>query len=298
MLTSFQEVLSKVQGSQNRKKCGVVAADDHAIEAALEAEEKGLADPVFIGDEAAIQKVLKDKGGDYEIIPAGSLEEAAALAVAGVREGKLDFLIKGHIDTKILLKAVVNKETGLGTGKLMTHVGFFEIPNYHKLFACTDGGMVTYPDVEQKQGIIENAVETFHKLGYEEPKVAVLTAVEKENPKMPETVDAAELKRRNQAGDLKGCIVEGPISYDLAFSKEAADIKGFESPVPGDVDILVVPTITTGNILGKAMIYSAGGEMAGLIIGAKCPIILTSRASSPEEKLYSVAMAALMDHSE
>jgi phosphate butyryltransferase len=174
----------------------------------------------------------------------------------------------------------------------MSHVSIQEVPSYHKLLITTDGGMMMYPDLEQKKKIIENAVEVLHSLGYENPKVAVLAAVETVNPKMPESVDAGKLKEMNQNGEITGCIVEGPISYDIAMNKESGEIKGFVSPVAGDPDILIVPNITCGNILGKCLVYSAGAKMAGFIVGAKVPIVLTSRGSSSEEKYLSLVLSA------
>ncbi|MGB4589375.1 MAG: phosphate acyltransferase [Clostridiaceae bacterium] len=297
VLKNFNEIINLVKQFPVRKKCGVVAADEHAIEAALAAEEAGLADPVFIGNPLEISLILQKMGIEksYQIVESTSLTDSAEKGVALAREGKVDFLLKGHIDTSVLLKAVVNKENGLGTGKLMTHFVFNEIPTYHKLLVTTDGGMVTYPDVDAKQKIIENTVEVLHKLGYENPKIACLAAVEKLNPKMPETVDAEELKRRNQEGILTGCIVEGPISFDLAYDRSTAVLKDYHSPVAGDADVLLVPNITAGNILGKSLVYAAGGRMAGFIVGAKCPIILTSRSSTADEKFLSIALSALLD---
>ena len=177
----------------------------------------------------------------------------------------------------------------------MSHVVLHDIPGYHKLLAVTDGGMMMYPNLEEKRQIIENAVSTFKSMGYECPKVAVLTAVEKVNPNMPETLDADNLKKMNQENILKDCIVEGPISYDLAMSKESAEIKNFISPVTEDVDILMVPNITVGNILGKSLVYSAGAKMAGFIVGAKVPIVLTSRGSTAEEKYLSIVLSAAIN---
>lgn len=297
VLRNFNEVVNLVKQFPVRKKCGVVAADEHAIEAALAAEQAGLADPIFIGNLDEITQILQKLGAEksYPIVESADLSDAADKGVALAREGKVDFLLKGHIDTSVLLKAVVNKEKGLGTGKLMTHFVFNEVPTYHKLLVTTDGGMVTYPDVDAKQKIIENTVEVLHRLGYENPKIACLAAVEKLNPKMPETVDAEELKRRNQEGIITGCIVEGPISFDLAYDRDTAVLKDYESPVAGDADVLLVPNITAGNILGKSLVYAAGGRMAGFIVGAKCPIILTSRSSTADEKFLSIALSALLD---
>lgn len=296
-LKNFNEIIHLVKQFPVRKKCGVVAADEHSIEAAIEAEKEGLADPIFIGNKEEISRILQKMGAlkSYPIVESTDAADAAEKGVALAREGEVDFLLKGHIDTSVLLRAVVNKDKGLGTGRLMTHFVFNEIPTYHKLLVTTDGGMVTYPDVDGKQKIIENTVEVLHKLGYENPKIACLAAIEKLNPKMPETVDAEELKRRNQQGIITGCIVEGPISFDLAYDSNTAVLKDYNSPVAGDADVLLVPNITAGNILGKSLVYAAGGRMAGFIVGAKCPIILTSRSSTADEKFLSIALSALFN---
>jgi phosphate butyryltransferase len=219
-------------------------------------------------------------------------KDAAEKAVELVRDGKVDFIMKGKIQTADLLRAVVDKEKGLRTGKVISHMAFNEIPTYHKLIAISDGGMMMYPDLQQKKGIIENGVETLRSMGIENPKVAVVTAVENVNPKMPETVDAAELKKMNEMGEIKNCIVEGPISYDLIMDPESAVIKGYESPVAGDADLIIVSNITVGNILGKSLVYSAGSKMAGFIVGAKVPIVLTSRGATSEGKYLSLVLCA------
>jgi phosphate butyryltransferase len=298
MLRSFDDVLARVQARTTPKRVGVVAAiDANSIEAVLKAKEEKIVEPVLIGDRKKIVTILDELNvaEDYEIVDVPDIREAAVKAVEMVHSREIDFLMKGKIETADLLKAVVDKEKGIRTGRLMTHVVFDEVPTYHKLFITTDGGMVMYPDVEQKRQIIENAVEVMHMLGYAEPKVACLAAIERVNPKMPETVDADTLKRMNQEGKITGCIVEGPISFDLAFSREVAVLKGYDSPVAGDADIFLVPDITAGNILGKSLVTAAGGKMAGFIYGAQVPIILTSRASSAEEKYLSLAMASLIE---
>src|SRR5699024_7205537 len=185
-----------------------------------------------------------------------------------------------------------DKEKGIRTDRLMSHFAILEIPTYHKLLVITDGGMVMYPSLEEKKQIIQNAVDVMLSLDYKEPKIGVLTAVEKVNPKMPETVDAAELKKMNENGEIKNCIVEGPISYDLSMNKESAETKGFHSPVVGDVDILLTSNITAGNTLAKSLIYSGNSKMAGFIVGAKVPVVLTSRGSSTEEKYLSLVLSA------
>lgn len=297
MLRNFDEVIERVKAFHEMKRCGVCMADEAAIGGALAGEELELAKPIFVGHEDEIRKILKEKGAnkDYEIINVESDSEGAEKVVELVREGKIDFILKGHIETAVLMKAVVDKEKGLRTDRLMSHMSFEQVPTYHKLITITDGGMCMYPDVEQKQKIIENAVEIYHKLGYECPKVACLSAIEKVNPKMPSTVDAGELKARNQRGEIKDCLVEGPISFDLAYSKRAKEIKEYDSEVAGDPDILLAPDIQAGNILDKTFNFAAQGKMAGFIVGAKCLILLTSRSASAEEKYLSIAMAALVN---
>ncbi|AEE92350.1 Phosphate butyryltransferase [Tepidanaerobacter acetatoxydans Re1] len=297
ILKNFDEVINRVGKLPKRKRCAIVAADEASITASLAAEEKGLATPVFIGERRNIEVILEQLNAKkaYEIYDIPDSAEAALLGVRLARNKDVDFIIKGHIETSALLKAVVNKEEGLGIGKLMSHIAFNEISTYHKLLITTDGGMNLYPDVNQKQMIIENSVDILKKLGYDEPKIACLAAVEKVNPKMPESVDAEELKRRNQDGIIKGCIIEGPISFDIAYCREAAKLKNYESLIAGDADVLLVPNITVGNVLGKSLVYAAGGKMAGFVVGAQCPIILTSRSSTAEEKFLSTALASLID---
>lgn len=296
-LVSFDEILRSAGELPERAVMAVAAAaDPHSLEAALEARRAGIAEPLLVGDRGAILSLLEGLGEsvpDEDIIDAPGSAEAAARAVALVREGRASFLLKGGLDTSVLLRAVVDKERGLSRGRLMSHFTIFEIPGYHKLLAPVDGGMVTYPTLEQKKQIIENTVEMFHALGYECPKVGVLACVEKLNPKMPETVEADALKQMNLRGEIPGCVVEGPISYDCAVSKEIADYKGFESPCAGDCDILLAPNIHAGNIMGKMLTVTCGAKMAGFIVGAACPIAMTSRGSSAEEKFDSIVLAAV-----
>lgn len=296
VIKNFDELIKKVQSFEGKKKVAVAAAhDEHALEAVFHAVENNIIEPVLIGDKGKIKAIAAKLGkavSDDSIIEAADDNEAAAKAVELARNGQVDFIMKGKLQTADLLRAVVDKEKGLRTGKVMSHVSIQEVPTYHKLIITTDGGMMMYPDLEQKKKIIENAVGVLHSLGYENPKVGVLAAVETVNPKMPESVDGGKLKEMNQNGEITGCIVEGPISYDLAMNKESAEIKGYSSPVAGDPDILIVPNITAGNILGKCLVYSAGAKMAGFIVGAKVPIVLTSRGSSSEEKYLSLVISA------
>jgi phosphate butyryltransferase len=295
-LKNFQELIAKVQNNDSKKRVAVAAAhDEHTLEAVFRAAKDKLVEPVLIGDKEKIKKILKNLNVEFDedsIISTNSDQEAAEKTVELINENKADFIMKGKLQTADLLKAVVNKEKGLRTGKVMSHVAILEVPTYHKLISITDGGMMMYPDVEEKKQIIENVVDVFLAMGYECPKVAVLAAVETVNPKMPETVDADLLKKMNQDGVIKNCIVEGPISVDLTLNKESAEIKGFNSPVTGDADILIAPNITTGNIMSKAILELAHGKMAGMIVGAKVPVVLTSRGATSEEKYLSLVLSA------
>lgn len=297
VLTKFSEIEALVKGhAEPRRMAVAVAADAHTLEAALAARKEGLVSPVLVGDKAKILNVLEKMG---ESVPDADIydepDEVAACekAVALVREGAASFLMKGKVDTKVILKAVVNREHGLGVpGAIMSHVTLFEVPAYHKLLAPVDGGMVTYPTLEQKKGIIENTVAALHALGYDCPKVGILACAEKVNPKMPETLDAQALAEMNKKGEITGCVVDGPISFDCAIDRSIADFKGYESPIAGDCDVLLAPNIHAGNIMGKMLVCFSGAKMAGYIAGARCPIVLTSRGSSAEEKRMSIILAA------
>ncbi len=295
---TFEELIGTVQKQEIKKRVGVIGADDpHTLEAVFRAKKDGLVEGVLIGNKVKIKEVLRTIGEENNgmtIVDVKELEEAAIKGVRMVNEGYIDFIMKGKIQTGDLLKAVVNKDYGLRTGGIMSHIAIHEMKNYHKLLAVSDGGMMTYPNLEQKKQIIQNAVNAFIAMGYEKPKVAVLAAVEKVNTKMPETMDAFSLKEMNRDGLIENCIVEGPISYDLTMSRESATIKGYDSPVTGDADVMIVPDIQTGNILGKCLVYSAGAKMAGFVLGAKCPIVLTSRGSTSEEKYLSLALCAAL----
>lgn len=295
-IKNFQEIIDMVKGSPAKKRMVIAAAgEEHTLQATLHARKEGVIRPILVGDKKEIDRILNELGESIpseDIYDVSDVKEAAEKAVELIREGKGDFLMKGFLDTAVILKAVVSKEHGLGKGGVMSHFTMFEVPNYHKILVAVDGGMVTYPTLEQKKSIIENTVEVLKSYGYENPKVGVLACVEKVNPKMPETVEANELVQMNKNGELSGCIVAGPISYDCAMDKEIAKTKKYENPVAGDVDILVAPNIHAGNIMGKMLTVTCKAKMAGFIVGAKCPIVLTSRGSSAEEKYLSIVMSA------
>lgn len=295
---SFEELFQHIRASAVRRRVAVASCEEaHTLEAVCKAADEGVAEPVLIGEKALLERALAIMGrdiGSYEFHEAGDFAAMAETAVRLVREGGAQFIMKGRLETSDLLKAVVNKETGLGTGRMMSHIAINSLPTYHKLLITTDGGMLLNPTLAQKKDIIINAVGALRAIGYTMPKVCVLAAAEKVNPKLVDSVDAAALKEMNEQGEIAGCIVEGPISLDLALVGERCAAKGYRSPCAGDADILVVPNITAGNILGKAIVELAGGRMAGLIVGAKCPIVVTSRGSSAEEKYNSLCIAAAM----
>lgn len=295
----FKDWDAVIEGLRSKGKLRrvVVAAahETHTLEAVRDVVHDGLVKPVLVGDRDQILSIsnnLNLKVSPEDIYDEPDEERAAALSVSLIREGKGDFLMKGILETGQLLKAVVNKESGLGTGRLMSHIAYQSVPAYHKMLLTTDGGMVLYPSLEQKADLLRNAVGLLRCLGYERPKVAVLAGVEKVNEKMPETVDAAKLKDMYAKGEITDCVVEGPISLDLALVKERSIVKGYHSEVAGDADILLVPNLCTGNILGKTLVEMAGAKMAGLIVGARVPIVVTSRGSSAEEKYLALVLAA------
>jgi len=280
------------------KKLVVAAAEDHVVlKAVSEAKKAEIADPVLVGNREKMEKEAEVIGldlKDYEIVEAENELEAAKKAVEMVSKGQGDFLMKGKIKTGDLMRTVLAEEYGLRTGKVMAMVSVFEIPNFDRLLIISDAGMLIAPTLEQKVHIIEHSVSVAKVLGIELPKVAVVGAVEVVNPKMPATLDAALLSKMNQRGQIKGCIVDGPFALDNVVSEEAAKHKGIESPVAGKADIIVTPDIEAGNILYKALIFLAGAKVASVILGAKVPVVLTSRADSDESKLYSIALSSLM----
>lgn len=281
-INSFQELVKYVQGLENKVRVAVVCAhDEHTLESIVHARRDGLIEPVLIGKEDSVKDILMsldENPENYIIINRSDIDECVETAIELVNENKANAIMKGKLETGQLMKIILKKEYGLIGDRILSLIGFYETDKYHKLFAVSDMGLNTYPDVEKKKKILENAVNMIKCFGVETPKVAVLASVEKVNPKMPETVDAAQLKKWNEEGEIKGCIVEGPISFDLATSREAAEIKGYKSEVAGDADLLLVPDITSGNILVKCLTGFAGAKTAGLVIGAKVPIVLTSRS--------------------
>ena len=295
MLKNF-EALRELVGSGAPKTVAVACAHDaHTLESVFHAAQEGILRYILVGHRNEILRIGEQLGHQVPeacIIDAETDEEAAFKSVELIREDKADFLQKGYMQTSTILRAVVNKQTGIGTGGIISHTALIEIPGYHKLLGVADGGMVPHPDLEQKKGILRNAVEAFRSLGYDRPLVAAVCAAETVSPKIIETVDAAALKEAALAGEFGSCYVEGPISLDLAMDKTSCEIKKYDSPVSGNTDILLVPYMAVGNIMVKGLLLYAGARMVGVVTGAKCPIALNSRSASFEEKYYSLLACA------
>lgn len=295
MLSSFKELRNYTINKSKKTVAVVCAHDSHTLEAVLKAKQENIIDSILIGHKDEIINICKELGHEIDtdsIIDASDETEAAQIAVDLINNNKADFLQKGLMQTSTLLKAVVNKETGLSLGRPMSHTALLEIPGYHKLLGVTDGGMIPSPDLEAKKAIVLNAVNLFHQLGYEKPLISAICGAETTSPKIIETVDAAALKEAALSGEFGSCYLEGPISFDLAMDKNSASIKGYESEVCGETDILLVPNMTAGNMMVKALLLYADAKMTGVVTGAKCPIALNSRSASFEEKYNSLLLCA------
>ncbi len=297
VISGFQALRETLRRQPPRRAVVAAAHDRHTLQAVFAARRDGLIWPVLVGKGEEIAAIARELGEELsleQVAEADTDQACAARAVELIREGRGEMLIKGMVPTGTLLKEVVDRRRGIGTGTLMSHVAVLDVPAYHKLLFLTDGGMVVAPDLEQKRQILNNAVALCHFLGYERPMAAVLCAAETVNPAMPETLDAAALKEAWARGELAQCVVEGPISLDLATDCQAARIKGYQSPVAGQADILLCPSIAAGNLLGKALYGLAGGEMAGVVLGARVPITVNSRGAAPQEKYWSILICAAM----
>ncbi|WP_372590370.1 bifunctional enoyl-CoA hydratase/phosphate acetyltransferase [Fervidobacterium pennivorans subsp. carthaginiensis] len=289
MIRTLSEIIEMAKGKG--KVIAIAGAEDkEAIKAVVEARELGVS-AILFGKKEVIEENLKELNADFPIVDCRSEEEASKGAVRAVVEGKAHIVMKGLVKTSTLLKAVLDKEQGLRTERLLSHVAVVEVPGVNRLIFITDGGMVIRPTLEQKVQIIENAVAVARKLGYEMPKVALIAAVETVNPDMPETMEAAIIAKMNERGQIKNCKIDGPLGIDNALSVYAAEVKGVKGDVAGHADILVVPDIHSGNFLGKSAVYFANGRIAGIIAGAKAPVIVISRADTSESKFASIALA-------
>jgi phosphate butyryltransferase len=296
-ITTFDQLLSMVKGKERKRLAIASAEGEEIIEAVKQAVEEKIIYPVLVGDQAKLTELCGKKKLDpaeVEIVNAPDPKLAARAAVEAVKQGKAEMLMKGKVDTSTLLKAVLDKESGLRTGAFLSHVAVVEVSSYPKFMLVTDGGMNIRPDIKQKAEIVNNAVEVARRLGVERPKVSCLAAVELVNPDMQETVDAAGLVKMAERGDIKDAAIDGPIAFDAAINLEAARTKGIVSPVAGDTDIFLVPDIASGNIFVKSLIYLAGAKVGGLVVGAGVPIVLLSRSDSAQTKLYSMALGAMI----
>lgn len=302
MSKSFVDLLSKVNDCSVKKLAVAVAQDKPVLEAVKAAKEKNIAESILVGDADQICEIGKEIGmnmNDYEIIDVKDIVEASLTAVKLVHDGKADMYMKGILDTKTFLKSVLNKEVGLRTGKPLSHVAVFEVPGIDRLLFLTDVAFMPYPTLEDKKCIIDYTVAVAKACGVACPKVAPVAAVEVVNEKMPVTVDAAELTRMNEAGEIKDCIVDGPLSLDIALYKEAAEEKGaMNRKVAGDADVILFPDIHAGNLTYKAMVHMVPNIKNGCILtGTQAPVILTSRSDTFETKVNSIALAAVVAES-
>ncbi|PAB60205.1 phosphate butyryltransferase [Anaeromicrobium sediminis] len=296
-MKKIEEIISYVQ-AKGPMTIAVASAEDRDVLLAVDkARELGIARGILVGDKEKIEEVAQKLNinlTDYEIIHKENMQDASAEAVKLVSSGKAHILMKGLVDTSIILKEALNADYGLREGKLLSHVAVFEPENYDKLLLMTDAAMNIAPDLEKKKEIIKNSIKVAKAIEVETPNVCVICAKEKVSPKMEATVDAQELERLNKEGEIKDCVVGGPFGLDNAISKEAAIHKGIDHPLAGVADILLMPNIEAGNVFYKTMVFLAKAKNAGVIVGASAPIVLTSRADNDEAKLNSIALSVLM----
>ena len=297
MITRFEEIVKISQLKGPKTIAVAVAQDCEVLLAVNSARELGIAAAILVGNEAEIRQIAQDNHiaiDKFKIIDQKDSIEACRTAVRLVAQGEAQIVMKGLVDPAVILKAVLDKEFGLRTENVLSHVAVAGVTGYDRLFYITDAAMNIEPDVTVKKQIIQNAVQVANALGNDNPKVACICAVEKVNTKMKATLEAEALVKMNQAGELTGCLVAGPLALDNAVSPEAAKHKGITQPVAGNADILLMPFIEAGNVLYKSIVFFARGQIAGIIVGSKAPIVLTSRADSDIAKLNSIAIGVLM----
>ncbi len=273
-----------------------VSQDSQSLNAIHKAHQKGIIKPVLIGDKALTERIIEEEGFDFsgaQFIDEKDHEMCVEIAVKLVHNKEADILMKGKVATPVLLKGVLNKEWGLRTGSLLSHFALFEVDTYHKLIAITDVAMNISPNLKDKIAIVNNSVGYLNKMGIAKPKVAVLGAIEMVNESMQATMDAALLSKMNQRDQIKNCIIDGPLAFDNAVCVDSAKLKNIKSEVAGDTDLLLMPDIEVGNVLYKTLVFFAKAKVASVILGAKTPIVLTSRSDSEESKYHSILLAAL-----
>jgi phosphotransacetylase len=295
----YEKLLERCKKLEPVVTAVVYPCEETALSGAIEAGEAGLIVPILVGPAATIKELARKKSiklGSIEIVDVADSRAAAAKAVELVRQGKAELLMKGSLHTDELLGAVVARDTGLRTGRRLSHVFIMDIPTYHKVLVVTDAAINIAPSLEDKVDICQNAIDLARSFGIEKPKLAILAAVETVNSKMPATIDAAALCKMAERGQITGAILDGPMAFDNAISKEAAKIKGIRSEVAGDPDILLAPDLEAANILAKQLAFLANADSAGLVVGARVPIILTSRADNVRSRMASCAVAMLAAH--
>ena len=295
----YEKLLERCRGLAPIATAVAYPCEATALAGAIDAARYGLITPILVGPAAKIAEVAKAGNialGDAQIVDVSSSRAAAARAVELVREGKAELLMKGSLHSDEILAAVVARETGLRTGRRLSHVFLMDVPTYHKVLIVTDGAINIAPSLEDKADICQNAIDLARSFGIEQPKVAILAAVETINSKMPATLDAAALCKMAERGQIKGGLLDGPLAFDNAISRGAAETKGIHSEVAGDPDILLAPDLEAGNMVAKQLSFLANADSAGLVLGARVPVILTSRADSLRSRIASCAVAVLAAH--
>ena len=297
MIKNFKELMEKIKGKTLKTVAVVKAEDREILLAAAEAYKEGIAGFILIGLEEKIKSLAVEMNIDispFTVINQGDEKKALTEALKLVKNSSAHILMKGKISTSALLKGVLDREIGLRGDRILSHCLVGKIPAYDKFIFITDGGMNLSPDLKMKIDIVNNAIELANRFGIEIPVIAALSAMETVNPDLQETLDGAVLSKMAQRGQIKKCILDGPVALDLALSKASASIKGIDTPVAGSADILLVPNITAGNVLGKSLVYIAQGDVGGIILGAKAPVVMLSRSDSAETRLNSIALGVSM----
>lgn len=296
-MKNFKEILAAVKKRPTVKLAIAAAEDEELLKAVKMAGDLGIAQPILVGDAGKLKKIASRTGLEKaEIRPADSPEDAAAKAVELVKSGEAKVLMKGLVNTSVYMRAILNRDKGLRTGRLLSLLAVYEMPQYPKLIFAADSGINVAPNLEQKKMILQNSLEAMLRMGLPRPKVAALASNELVDEKIPATIDARALAEMGRQGELGDCLIEGPLSLDIAFSREAAEHKGFKSDVSGQADLLIFPNIEAGNFLGKSWLLFNQAKWAGIVLGASAPVILGSRSDTAEIKINSIALGCLSSH--
>ena len=294
--TKYEHLIARAKQVAAARTIVVHPCDESSLRGPVEAAELGIIEPILVGPTTKIKKVAGEHGikiNDFQVVDAPHSEAAAERAVELIHEGKGELLMKGSLHTDELMRAVTNSKTGLRTARRISHVFIMDVPTYPETLFVTDAAINIFPDLDAKRDIIQNAVDLFTQVGLGTPRVAILSAVETVTSKIPSTIDAAALCKMADRGQITNAIIDGPLAFDNAISPEAARIKGIQSPVAGKAQILVVPDLEAGNMLAKNLIFLSKADSAGLVLGARVPVVLTSRADSVRSRMASCAAAVL-----